>query len=97
MKLAGKLIAHAIFVCGLAIFYMLPLNKYSWMQEMDSSISTLPVDNSSGSRLIFATLVLAAIVLAQLVVLITSSQKRERLISAALIAVALAAWSIKYL
>lgn len=85
MLVIAKIFTHLLFVCGVFVFIIMPGNKYEWMQEMDSSISTLPADNS-GSRAIFMLLLLIVIIATQLGIISSTSSKREKRISLALIA-----------
>lgn len=87
MLVLAKIFTHLLFACGMLVFMIMPGNKYEWMQEMDSSIASLPADNS-GNRAIFMLLLLAAIIATQLGIISSSSNKREKRTSLALIAAA---------
>ena len=97
MSIVVKSLVHALFVIGLVIFYLLPRNKYDWMQTMDSATTSLPVDQSAGSRLMFTATVLLVIVLTQALLVVKTSKKKEKMISLFLILVASAIWCVKYL
>jgi hypothetical protein len=93
MKRLARIAAHLLFACGMLVFLAMPANRYGWMQEMDPSMATLPVDGSVGSRTIFTVLLLAAMLGAQLAIMLRSNNRRERIISLVLMLVAIATWS----
>lgn len=97
MQIIFKSIAHLLFVFGLAIFYILPRNKYDWMQTMDSATTSLPIDQSADSRLIFTATVLLVIVLTQGLLVVKTSKKKEKILSLLFIFAATAIWWAKYL
>jgi len=92
IRLAAKLAAWVLFACGVFVFIALPHNKYDWMQQMDPSV-TVPPDDASGSRAIFALLLLAAIVASQLAVMATAANRREKVWAIALALTAIVLWS----
>ncbi|WP_194724428.1 hypothetical protein [Noviherbaspirillum malthae] len=97
MKLIMKGIAHVLFVLGLGIFYILPRNKYDWMQTIDPATASLPVDQSADTRLIFTATVLLVMVLAQGLLIVKTSKKNEKMMSLLLIFIAVTIWYLKYL
>lgn len=97
MKPLSKIIAHLIFTCGLILLIIIPENQYSWMRDIDPSVSILPTDNSSDNRKIFALLILFAIVAIQLTIAVKTISRMEKATSMILILVAISVWSIKFL
>jgi len=95
MNLPLKIVAHLLFAGGLLVLIVLPENKYSWMQEMDPSLATAPVEDASGNRAIFTLLLLIAIVVAQLAVALNTASKMERLVSIILALVAISVWLLR--
>jgi hypothetical protein len=96
MKVIARVFTHLLLACGFLVFIAMPTNKYTWMQEMDPSISTLPADDGSCNRTIFTLLLLIVIVAAQLGVVITSASKKEKVISIVLVLVAISAWLLRF-
>lgn len=97
MKLIMKSIVHVLFVLGLGIFYILPRNKYEWMEMVDPATANLPIDQSADSRLIFTGTVLLVMVLAQGLLIVKTSKKNEKMVSLLLIFIAVTIWYLKYL
>ncbi|BBA37020.1 uncharacterized protein sS8_5097 [Methylocaldum marinum] len=96
MKVTAGVFAHLLFACGFLVFIAMPSNKYTWMQEMEPSISTLPADDGFADRTIFTLLLLIVIVAAQLGIVFTSESKKEKGISIVLVLVAIAAWLLRF-
>lgn len=96
MKSLAKVAAHFLYACGLVVFMVLSGNKYDWMQEMDPSIGTIPVDESLGDRLIFTFLLLIVIVATQLAIAIKAVHKTERATSIILALVAISVWLLRF-
>ena len=94
MKNSVRIFAYFIFALGMTVIFVLPSNKYSWMVEMDPSLATLPIDNSSGERAIFSFLLFIAIVGSQLVVVAIADSKREKVWSLVSVCMAIAGWSL---
>ena len=66
------------------------------MKEMAPTIPILPVDNSSGSRMIFTLLVLCVIVSVQTIMIIKANSKIEKFVSIALVPVAILTWVLRF-
>ena len=96
MKNLLRLVAHLIFACGLFVIYILPNNKYDWMQELEPSISANSIEDPSGNRAVFAFLLLVLIVAAQLLLAFKSTSKKERVGSIVLILLAVFVWLFKF-
>jgi hypothetical protein len=97
MKNLLRVFAHLLFACGTFVFYALPSNKYSWMEDIDPSISAKSIeDPSSDNRVIFTFLLLIIIVLIQLVLAVKSQSRKEKVLSIVFIVVALVGWSYKF-
>ena len=81
----------------LCILYMalLPANKYSWMQEMDSNIEQLPDDPSADQRLLFISVLAALVIIVQGLLLIRSKKGGSRIVPAAFIFAALGTLAFK--
>jgi len=92
MKVITRILAHLLLAFGLLVFVALPTNKYSWMKEMDPSITTLPTDDGSGNRTTLTLLLLIAVVATQLAIAATSANKKERTASIVLVLVAISVW-----
>lgn len=92
IRWAAKLAAWLLFACGAFVFVALPHNKYDWMQQLDPSM-TVPPDSASGSRTIFALLLLIAIVASQLAVMAKAANRREKAWALALALAAVVLWS----
>jgi hypothetical protein len=43
---------------GLLVLAVLPAHKYGWMEDIDPAIDPAALEDGSGNRLVFATLVL---------------------------------------
>ncbi len=94
MSAAMKIIARLFSVCGLLVLFILPPNRYSWMQEMDPSIMA---DDPSGNRKVFSLLILIIIGLIELILFIKDNKVAGKIVSLILAASAVLIWSIKYL
>jgi hypothetical protein len=95
MKVIAKVFVHLLLVLGLLVFIATPVNKYSWMQEMEPSVATLPANEGSGNT-IFTALLLVAVVVTQLGIVVTSPDKKERLASIALVLIAISVWLSRF-
>ena len=96
MKKLLRVVVHLMFACGLFILYILPSNKYNWMQELDPSISADSLEDVSGNRAIFTSLLLILIISAQLVLVAKISNKKEKAGSIVLILIAVFVWFSKF-
>jgi hypothetical protein len=91
------IIAHAIYAFGLFMVILIPKNKYDWMQEMDPSISAHMIENASGNNFLFISLTCVFVIFAQLILVIKARKVREKIVSVALIFLALVVWRSKAL
>ena len=96
MKTIVRIFAHLMFVFGLLVFIATPSNKYTWMKDIDPSITTLPVDDGSGNKTIFTLLLLIVIVATQLGMVFITESKKEKVVSIVLVLVAISVWSSRY-
>lgn len=88
----ARIAAHVLFAVGIALALSLSGNKYDWMQ--DSTGATLPVEDASGNRTVFVLALLFVISVPQLMMIMSTHNRKERLLSAGLLAVAvLIGWS----
>ena len=96
MKIFMRVVAHLLFVSGLVVFLVLPVNKYSWMQEIDPSVSVSSLNDTSGNRVIFTFLLLIAVVAAQMAIVAKSTKRSEKLGSVILALFAVLVWFLKF-
>jgi hypothetical protein len=94
MKWLGRILAHALFVFGLLVFVAMPDNKYTWMGEMDPSITTPPV--REGNRTIFKAVLLISIVTTQAAIAVKATTKVERIVSIILSFAAASVWLLRF-
>lgn len=92
-----KIFAHLVSFLGMLIIVVLPINKYSWMEDMAPSDGGLPIDHDVGSRAIVAFLFLLVIIITQGVISLRSGNKLEKRVAAAFILIAVLTWAIKFL
>lgn len=89
---AARIAAYLLFAFGVAVAASLSGNKYDWMQ--DPSAGTVPPEDASGNRTLFVVALLVVVSIPQLVVLISTHSRKDRLLSAGLLAVAVViGWS----
>jgi hypothetical protein len=91
-----RVVAHLIFVCGVFVFYFLPRDKYGWMQELDPSISAGSIEGGASNRIIFTFLLLILVILAQLVLVVKISNRREKIGSILIMLIAICVWFSKF-
>ena len=96
MKIFMRVVAHLLFISGLVVFLVLPVNKYSWMHEIDPSVSVSSLNDTSGNRVIFTFLLLIAVVSAQMAIVAKSTKRAEKLGSAILALFAVLVWFLKF-
>ena len=96
MKMIAKMFRHLLFAFGMFVFITTPSNKYSWMKDMDLSMTTLPADDGSGNRTIFTLLLLIAIVITQLGIVFIAKSRKEKVVSIVLLLVAIVVWLSRY-
>jgi hypothetical protein len=96
MKLLARVVAHLVFVCSLIVFFVLPRNKYEWMQAIDSSISASQIESESRNSIIFTLFFLIIVIVTQLGLAATTSSKNERIASLALASLAIGFWLLWY-
>lgn len=91
-----RVVAHLLFVISMIFFVALTSNEYSWMKDVDPSITTLPVDDASGFKIIVTTLILALFIVMQLVIVVSAKNKWEKLLSITLILGTTAVWYTRF-
>jgi hypothetical protein len=96
MNKAIKITLHLIFLCGLIFMYLLPANKYDWMQEMAPSIPVNTIENPSANNAIFTFLLLCLMAATQWILLIKTSNNREKIASMLLIGFAIYVWFSRF-
>lgn len=84
---------HAVYAFGLILIVSLSGSKYDWMANIDPTIDTAAIEDSSGNRAVFLGVVLAVAILAEAVVAFWTKKTSERLIAAGLVLVAVLAYA----
>lgn len=84
----AKLAAWLLMACGAFVFLAVPVHRYNWMHQMDSSLR-VPTDAGLGNSTILVMLLLAAIVISQFAIFATAKTRRERTVAIALATVAI--------
>lgn len=92
-----RIIVNISCFLGILVIFLMPKNKYEWMLQVDPTLSTLPIDESEGARLIVASLAFAYVLGVQLFIFARTSGRLWRVISMILIAVAAGGWLAKWL
>ncbi|SFD18013.1 hypothetical protein SAMN05216321_11357 [Cupriavidus sp. OV038] len=92
MKALIRIAIHLGSIFGLLVLAALRGNPYSWMSEMDPTIPPDAIEDVSGNRFIFSTLVFVTIATIQLAMFFTASQKSGRWLPAFLAAAATILW-----
>ncbi|MGC8340015.1 hypothetical protein [Cronobacter sakazakii] len=74
---------YALYLTGLVALLIVTINKYSWMSEMDPSLSPdmLPVDNGSGDRGVASFLAFVIALLTQVIAFIFEKSKTWKTLS----------------
>ncbi|EOC1332762.1 hypothetical protein ACI09U_000471 [Cronobacter turicensis] len=82
---------YALYLTGLAALLIVTVDKYSWMSEMDPSLSPdmLPVDNGSGDRGVVSFLAFVVALLTQVIAFIFEKSKTWKVLSVFCAAVAI--------
>jgi hypothetical protein len=96
MKQLAKIAAYLLIACGLLVLIALPGNRYGWVQEMDPSMSPLPVDASPGGGDLFALLLLVVILASQLAIVLLANHHREKALSLVLMLLSVAIGSSRF-
>jgi hypothetical protein len=96
MKYLYRVLAHLLFVSGMVVFYVLPGNKYDWMQDIDPSIHVDSINDSSGDSAVFAFLLLVFIAVSQSLLIANSRSVKERALSAVFILATVVVWFSKF-
>jgi hypothetical protein len=91
---ADRIAADLLFALGVAVAVSLSGNKCDWMQ--DPTVGTAPVEDASGNRTLFLLALLVAVSIPELVMLMPTHSRKDRLLSAGLLAVAVVIGWIRY-
>ncbi len=75
MSLAFQLFAHLIFLACMLALFILPDNRYAWMQAFDPTISAVAVTDPAGNSLIFTFLLLMSIGITQTLLVVYSRDR----------------------
>lgn len=86
-SLFGRLAAHLLFACGMVIVFALSNPKYSWIHEMEPSVSSSEILDDSNNRALFTLVLLVLITSPQLAIVLRSSNRTEKALSMSLILV----------
>ncbi len=72
-----------LYISGIATLLIVTVDKYSWMSEMDPSLSPdmLPVDNGSGDRGVVSFLAFVFALLTQVIAFIFEKSKTWKTLS----------------
>lgn len=72
-----------LYISGIAALLIVTVDKYSWMSEMDPSLSPdmLPVDNGSGDRGVVGFLAFVFALLTQVIAFIFEKSKTWKTLS----------------
>ncbi len=72
-----------LYISGIATLLIVTVDKYSWMSEMDPSLSPdmLPVDNGSGDRGVVSFLAFVFALLTQIIAFIFEKSKTWKTLS----------------
>ncbi len=72
-----------LYISGIATLLIVTVDKYSWMSEMDPSLSPdmLPVDNGSGDRGVASFLAFVIALLTQVIAFIFEKSKTWKTLS----------------
>lgn len=82
---------YTVYAIGLLLIALTAGSKYDWMTEMDPSIPSGAIEDGSG-RSIFSGLLLGIVILIQTVLMATTKNKAEKLMSVTLMALAVVVW-----
>ena len=85
---------HVVSAISLLIIFLLPVSEYSWMQEMDPSVT---VESTDGNAMIFSLILLTLIILLQLIVSIKSEKSIEKNISISIVFLSITVWIVRFL
>lgn len=94
MKKFITFIYYLLYVSGIFILWIIPVNKYEWMQEMDETLKKLPEDSSGDIGVVITTLVGILIALSLVRFMFTKGWM-EKVILIALTVLAIALWIVK--
>jgi hypothetical protein len=83
---------YAIYLVGLALFFLFSGSKYDWMTDVDPSVSSKLIQEGSDNRLIVVSIVLFVMLFTQFLLLLIAKKKFEKIISAVLMIFAVLAF-----
>ncbi|ELY7392555.1 hypothetical protein SOJ80_002773 [Cronobacter universalis] len=83
MKYFYRILLLVLYILGIATLLIVTVDKYSWMSEMDPSLSPdmLPVDNGSGDRGVVSFLAFVFALLTQVIAFIFEKSKTWKTLS----------------
>jgi hypothetical protein len=96
MRKIGRVVVYAVYFTGLLLLVLLPANRYEWMREMNPDIPAGAIESTSGNNILFAFLLLIIMLMTQIILLIKTEKKLDRVVSVILISLALLLWGIKF-
>lgn len=92
-------LGYAVSAAGLLVLLVLPGHKYAWMEAVDPATAPAALEDASGNRLLFATVVMALAVALQLLWLLKgwhTHGARHRVVPCVLIVAVFAVWMLKF-
>lgn len=96
MKLAYKVGIHTVVVLNLLLFIAVSKNEYSWMRDIDPSMTQLPIDNKEQIKLFITFAVLILTIAGQTIIIKKTSSSLEKAFSIGLIVLTMTAWWIAF-
>lgn len=92
-------LGYAASAAGLLVLSLLPGHKYAWMDAVDPATDPAALEDGSGNRFLFATVVMLVAVGLQALSLLQAGPAhgaRRRVLPCLLIAAVLALWGLKF-
>jgi hypothetical protein len=89
-------VAYLGWLYGFIMIAGLPKNKYEWMAEEDPT-AKIPMDPSADERVLYVTLLLIGITIAQLVIVVAGKRTWVRILSGVLVTLALIVWAARFI
>ncbi len=90
-----QIIIHIYSLCSLAMLFLLPANRYKWMEDLDPSLPGSSIQDLSGNGSLFGFVLVVSVFLAQGFLILKNPGSKGKWISAGFIALTLAAWFFK--
>lgn len=94
MKRIIRFIYYLIYFAAILVLWIMPVNKYEWMQEMDDTIKKVPED-SSGDISVAMAIIVGILIVLSLIRFKFAKDRREKLILIVLAFLAITVWLLK--